>query len=135
MCLVTAEQESRARRAVGAGGFSACSCGGEVGSGCCRCYKKCPSSDTAGLRIHPGCYDGWGCQGRSKAKGWSRAGAEVGGQHPSEAALPPKIRVASTNGGAASYPSSRFHMAALASPGKATSSPAPSPDIPTAAPL
>lgn len=46
-------------------------------------------------------------------KGWSHAGAEVRGQHPSEAALPLKISVASANRGAASYSSSRFHGAAL----------------------
>lgn len=135
-------QRSYSSLLVHIGGFSACSCGGEVGSGCCRCYRKCPSSGTAGLRIHPGYYDGWRCQGRSKAapllvlqKGRSHAGPEVRGQNPSEAALPPKIHVASANRGAASYPSSRFHVAALESPGEAISSPALSPDIPTAASL
>lgn len=38
---------------------------------------------------------------------------EVRGQHPSEAALPPKISVVSANRGAASYSSSRFHEVAL----------------------
>ena len=53
------------------GGFSACSCGGEVGSGCCRCYRKCPSSGTAGLRIHPGYYDGWDArEGAKKPHCW-----------------------------------------------------------------
>lgn len=124
MFLEMAEQESRGRGAssllVRIHGFSAYSCGGEVGSGCCRCYRKCPPSDTAGLLIHLGYYDGWGYQGRSKAapplvlqKGWSHAGAEVRGQHPSEAALPPTIHVTSANRGAASYPLSRFHVAAL----------------------
>lgn len=80
-------------------GFSTCICAGEVGSGYCRCHRKCPTSDTPELWIQP-----WECQGRSKAvpllvlqKGWSHNGAKVEGQHPSKAAVPPKISLASAN--------------------------------------
>lgn len=88
------EQKSYSSLLVHIGGSSVHSCGGGVGAGCCRCYGKCPSSDTAGLGIHPGYYDRWGYQRRSKAvplpvlwKRWLHAGAELRGQHPSESAL------------------------------------------------
>lgn len=48
-------------------GFSACICVGEAGSGCWRCYRKCPASDTPGLCTQPRKHNGWECQGRSKA--------------------------------------------------------------------
>lgn len=97
-------------------GFSACTCGGEVGSGCCRCSflrhtrtwdtttlpqwmgmpGEVQSSPTVGTAA--GVITYWGISWR---------------QHPGRAALPPKICVASANRHAGSYPSSRLHVPAL----------------------